>query len=126
MWSDALAETIAWDNAEHDVSSPAELAESRALVDSADPLTAPTRHITVPVLVLVGQLDPFWCDGTGLDCADTAAVTRYQRGYYPGASRLDVVTVPGVGHSVALHESAGRTTAAILDRIATAARSGRC
>jgi pimeloyl-ACP methyl ester carboxylesterase len=63
--------------------------------------------ITVPVLVIGGQLDAIFCyNPTVFNCADGAAVTANEAPFYAGAASFQVVTQPDAGHDLTLHQSA--------------------
>jgi pimeloyl-ACP methyl ester carboxylesterase len=63
--------------------------------------------ITVPVLVVSGQLDAIFCyDPAVFDCANAATVTANEVPFYTQAPDFRVVMQPDSGHDLALHPSA--------------------
>jgi pimeloyl-ACP methyl ester carboxylesterase len=78
----------------------------RASLDLArDP--AYSRHITVPVLIVVGQDDALGCDPSqGLDCRDAAAICRREASDFSPATHLATFVLAGAGHSINLHRNA--------------------
>jgi pimeloyl-ACP methyl ester carboxylesterase len=77
------------------------------------PSQAITRGITVPVLLVDGQEDDFFCVGvTAYNCADPASVLSFERQYFPPQAHLQVAIIPNTGHDLALS-----TTAAVTDAI---------
>ena len=75
----------------------------------------PTDHISVPVLVVVGQDDNLFCTGvTAYNCASAASVQRFESQYYPAAAQLKVVVIPDTGHALALAITAPATDAVML------------
>jgi pimeloyl-ACP methyl ester carboxylesterase len=77
------------------------------------PSSAPSRFITVPTLVVVGQDDVQNCGPDALDCT-TANVVQQEAPYYPNAS-LTVHVVPNAGHDVQLEPNAPITDARMLN-----------
>ena len=102
---------IADDEAHKDTTSATELAIGIPASQLPPALNAAVG-VTVPVLVLDGQQDALVC-GSTVDCADVAGVAANERSYYTSAPSVEVVLVPGTGHSVALHPSAGESFATI-------------
>ena len=75
----------------------------------------PTDHISVPVLVIVGQDDNLFCTGvTVYNCASTASVLRFESQYYPAAAHLRIVVIPDTGHALALATTAPATDAVMI------------
>jgi pimeloyl-ACP methyl ester carboxylesterase len=64
--------------------------------------------VAVPVLVLTGEADAIFCYQPAVfDCSDRATVALNEAPFYEHAPSLSVFTVPGSGHSLTLHPSAG-------------------
>lgn len=99
-----------------DLSNYTELAQAYTMVDSADPLTSPSRTLTKPVLVVIGDKDPFFCGGDAITCTD-ANVTAQEAPYYANASQFEVVVLPNIGHSLNLHSGASAFHTAALNWI---------
>lgn len=87
-----------------DLTTNPELAQAYALVDAPPASTAPSRALTKPVLVIIGAQDPFFCNGDSIVCTQTS-VTTQEAPYYAGSSSFTAKVLPGIGHSLALHES---------------------
>lgn len=90
--------------------------------DAATRLAAPpglndTSRVRVPVVVVLGRHDRVFCELL-LDCVP-AKVRANEAPYYGSAPSLSVRTVPGTGHSLTLHPSAGRSFRAIDQWIRT-------
>ena len=108
---------IAYDEGHKDAISGTEL--SAGVSESELPAaTNAARLVTAPVLVLDGQQDGIFCDLT-VNCADPAAVLAEEAPFFASAARLAVTTIPGTGHDVALHPSAGQSFGAIDQWIAS-------
>jgi len=95
---------IAWDEAHKDLASASEFAQFVPII-SAPPATSITSRITVPVLVMVGELDALTCGGA-VDCTDPAAVRAYEAPYFSASPALTVTVIPGTGHDLALNPTA--------------------
>ncbi|MGW6010651.1 alpha/beta hydrolase [Streptomyces sp. NPDC055210] len=110
---------VAHDEAHKDVVSATYFGGAIA-ANTLPPATNPARNVTAPVLEVIGRQDFLYC-GTGqvVDCADSATVRSFDRPYFPNAASLTVFTVPGTGHSLALHPSGPRSFAAIDDWLTT-------
>ncbi|WP_433616793.1 alpha/beta hydrolase [Dactylosporangium sp. CA-139114] len=65
-----------------------------------------SRHITAPVLLIVGDHDALSCDDAALPCSTAAQVCARERPYYPAGSQVSVVVIPGAGHSIHGHRTA--------------------
>lgn len=102
---------IAYDEAHKDTASATGLALGLP-ASQLPPLLNAAAGVTVPVLVLDGAQDTLFC-GSTVDCADAAGVLATERSFYRAAPSVAVVLVPGTGHSVALHPTAGSSFAAI-------------
>jgi alpha-beta hydrolase superfamily lysophospholipase len=109
--SSADPEVIAYDEAHKDTVSATDLTIGLPASQLPPALNA-AAGVTVPVLVLDGAQDALFC-GSTVNCADPAGVAANERSFYTSAPSLDVVLVPGTGHSVALHPSAAESFDAI-------------
>jgi alpha-beta hydrolase superfamily lysophospholipase len=79
------------------------------------PGQAITHGITVPVLLVDGQEDGFFCTGVAAyNCADPASVLSYERQCFPPQARLQVAIIPDTGHDLALSTTAPITDAIML------------
>jgi hypothetical protein len=66
-----------------------------------------TQHITVPVLLSVGQDDKLQCDETnGLTCSTPTAVVAREAPYYGAKACLSASVVADAGHSIDFHRHA--------------------
>ena len=70
------------------------------------PDQAPSRLITVPVLVVVGANDGLYCAPDALNCSDQSALQQYEASYYSPQAQLQVVVLPQTGHDLNLHLTA--------------------
>ncbi len=116
---------IAYDEAHKDVISGTELG------GAIGSLLAPagsnvSDSVTAPVLVMVGQEDLLYCEGSGAaDCSDPAALTTYEQPYFAKAASLTVETVPHTGHDLALSPTANVSFAGIDAWLGSQAAAGR-
>lgn len=106
---------IAGDEATKDVISAATVNQAVPLSATPAPTKAPSYQITVPVLVIVGDHDVFWCGKTALDCSNVAAVQRFEAPYYARASKFTARVATDTGHALNLHRSATHSFATMLD-----------
>jgi alpha-beta hydrolase superfamily lysophospholipase len=105
---------VALDEADKDTVTTGELDGLIAML-AEPPAQQPSNQLTVPVLVVVGADDNLFCAGvTEYNCASPASVRAYESQFYTAAPRLDVVTIPGTGHDLALSTTAPITDAAML------------
>jgi pimeloyl-ACP methyl ester carboxylesterase len=105
---------VAYDEAHKDVVSETEL-ETGLATTIGSPGIAPAARITAPVLIMVGQEDFLYCEGSGApDCADQAALAAQEQPYFPAAASLTVETVADTGHDLQLSTSAGISDSMIL------------
>jgi pimeloyl-ACP methyl ester carboxylesterase len=76
-----------------------------------------SRLVAVPVLSVTGQRDAIFCyDPAVFDCANEAVVTANEAPFFHNAT---VRTIPGSGHDLALHPSAGVSYEVIADWLTT-------
>jgi pimeloyl-ACP methyl ester carboxylesterase len=109
---------ISLDEQLKDTISVPELTAGTALVDAPPPATAPSRAITVPTLLVVGQQDNLFCGPPdGLDCTP-GNVLKAETPYYSAGTRLAAFTIPNTGHDLNLHYSAPLTDTLILGWLA--------
>ncbi len=78
-------------------------------------LLAPSRRINVPVLVVNGTEEPFFCGLLAADCSSSAALLAGERPYLPLAPAVEATAVPGTGHNVTLERNAPDVHATIID-----------
>ncbi len=102
---------IAYDEAHKDVMSGDEAADAAAHALAPSGVNDAGR-VRIPVLLVIGQEDHNYC-GAANDCSTAAAVRAGEVAYYSAARSLTAQVVPGTGHSIALHPSAGRSFAGI-------------
>jgi len=103
---------LAADEASKDTATLAQLFEALPMITTPAPADAPSRQITVPVLVIVGEKDALFCTP---DCADRAALQQSEAPFYAPEAHLRVVVMPQTGHDLALS-----TTAPVTDAVALA------
>jgi pimeloyl-ACP methyl ester carboxylesterase len=97
-----------------DTYSESELAEVETLLNAA-PLLSPSRSITVPTLLAVGDHDNIMCGPPdGLDCTQ-AALESYEASYYQSAAELEIFIAPDSGHDLQLQRNGAASNAAIID-----------
>jgi pimeloyl-ACP methyl ester carboxylesterase len=107
-------DVVAADEANKDTVAVPLLAGGTSLL-ARPPADQPADHISVPVLVVVGQDDALFCTGvTVYNCASAASVQRFESQYYPAAAHLRVAVIPGTGHSLALATTAPATDAVMI------------
>jgi pimeloyl-ACP methyl ester carboxylesterase len=94
-----------------DVASVAELADGLALAT----LLPYSSAIDVPVLLVVGQSDPYFCGGTASDCSDADTLAAEERPLYGEAPCLAAAVIPDIGHDVNLFPSALGYQALVAD-----------
>ena len=80
------------------------------------PAQSPSRAITVPTLLVVGDQDQYCTVGV----CTAESMLAHERPYYSDEADLAAVVVPDSGHSAQLHKNAPETNAAILQWITTA------
>ncbi|MDT7649946.1 MAG: hypothetical protein QOI36_1352 [Pseudonocardiales bacterium] len=73
-------------------------------------------RIQAPLLLAIGQDDPYFC-GVPLGCPNAAAVVAREAPFFGPAARLTGYVAPGIGHNLALHRSSPGATGDILDWI---------
>lgn len=106
---------IAYDFAHKAIGSMTEFTQGQA-IGAVPAGSNVTNSITRPVLLILGEQDRLYC-GLALDCTNTANIVSNEAPYYTSAASLTVKTVPGTGHDLALHPSAGVSFGAISDWI---------
>jgi pimeloyl-ACP methyl ester carboxylesterase len=110
FYHDGDTAVVAYDEAHKDVVSWTEFRTAAEAFLARPAWSNPTDHITVPVLLIVGQADTMFCGGAGgLACADTAAIRHHEEPYYAAAASLTYLSVPGTGHDLALSQTATRS-----------------
>jgi pimeloyl-ACP methyl ester carboxylesterase len=106
---------IALDEDLKDTITLTEIQEGTPLFSSPPPETAPSRAITVPTLLVLGDHDNIACGSPdGLNCTQTN-VTAQERPYYSPHAHMQVAIVPQTGHDIQLHLSAANADKRILD-----------
>jgi pimeloyl-ACP methyl ester carboxylesterase len=73
------------------------------------PDLAPSRQITVPVLLIVGQKDTLFCAPDAVDCSSSTSVKQFESAYYAPEAHLSVAVIPETGHDLNLHLTAPAT-----------------
>lgn len=64
------------------------------------------QRITVPLLLIVGQQDLFFCDSDQSVSCEQSDLAGREVAYYPNAASLTMWSVPGTGHDLALDATA--------------------
>ena len=78
-----------------------------------------SQNINVPVLAVVGQQEPEFCNGIGAaDCSSSEALAAGERAFYGPGAVVDALVVPDAKHNVTLHRSAPQTLASIQEWVA--------
>jgi pimeloyl-ACP methyl ester carboxylesterase len=97
------ADIIALDEANKDIHSSVEGPQIVAFVLPPTPAEAITQQVIVPVLVMIGGDDPFFCGVDVIDCSSAEKVRAYEAPYWHASGANVTFTVlPGVGHSIHL------------------------
>jgi pimeloyl-ACP methyl ester carboxylesterase len=110
FYRDGDRAVVAYDEAHKDVVSWTEFRTAAEAFLAPAGRPNPADHITVPVLLIVGQDDAMFCGGAGgLDCGDLASVRHHEAPYYAAAASLTYLTVPGTGHDLALSQTANQS-----------------
>lgn len=105
-----------------DIATLAELHQAETLIDSADAPSSPSATLTCPVLVATGEHDAFF----GIDRRDADDLREREAPYYPQAASLDVVVLPGAGHSLNLQHNAPAFHRVAFDWLARVLRRVPC
>lgn len=92
---------LATDEATKETVTPGEVASFAAPV--VDDISA---QIQVPVLVVVGQQDSFFCGVAATDCSSADSVQQTEAAFYAPQAQLQVVLIPDSGHDLNLHKNA--------------------
>jgi len=100
---------IAYDESHKDIVSlvAAQGAVSQILTPA---LLNSSQHVTAPVLTIVGNQD-ILCGslGIGTDCSSSTTVYNSEKQYFKNAASFSAYVVPGTGHNLPLHPSAGES-----------------
>lgn len=104
---------VANDEATKDTETSAQLGDLDPLLALA-PADAPSQQVTVPVLLLVGAYDNFFCGVAEYDCTSAASILQFEQQYYPASAHLQVVTIANTGHDVALSTTVQTTDSAMI------------
>lgn len=68
----------------------------------------------------MGRQDTLFCGGVlGVDCSSGTTVLTHEAPYFANAANLSASVIPGTGHDLTLHPTAGESFAAINDWIET-------
>jgi alpha-beta hydrolase superfamily lysophospholipase len=119
---DTPTSVVAFDQATRDAVSATEMATR------PPDLSALTRAIRVPVLLIDGSLDSHYCAGvtgqtTGLDdCTSPAGLYASERGNYTGC--FAAATVPGSGHDLTTEPESATAAVTILGWLAATVPAG--
>jgi pimeloyl-ACP methyl ester carboxylesterase len=83
------------------------------LISSPPPETAPSRNITVPVLLTYGQFDGTCKPPNGSECTPENMFAA-ERPYYSPEVELSVIVIDDAGHDIQLHRNSEESTGQIL------------
>lgn len=72
--------------------------------------------IRVPVLIAIGERDPYFCGLLLPVCSQVALAVR-EKAYYPSAPSLHTYVLPTAGHSINLNPDTALVHAAVIDWI---------
>jgi pimeloyl-ACP methyl ester carboxylesterase len=111
----ADSDVIATDEVLKDTISFTEGNASIPLISSPPPGGAPSRLITVPVLLAYGQFDGTCNPPDGSECTE-ANMLAAETPYYPEAE-LSIMVFPNAGHNLQLHKNSPTSTGQILEWI---------
>lgn len=112
---------VATDEATKDVFTATEGADAIGL-GAVSPYSA---RIRAPVMLVMGQLDPYLCPPVDNPCSDAESLRRAEAPSYPSASSFDTFVVDGYGHSLNLAPNAPAYHRAVLDWADAHVGSGR-
>ncbi|MEV4317133.1 alpha/beta hydrolase [Actinocrispum sp. NPDC049592] len=75
-------------------------------------LTTYSNSINVPVMIAIGERDPYWCSLVLTFCTESG-IRHDEQPYYQSAPRLDTYVLPTSGHDINLHPRAPELHAAV-------------
>lgn len=107
---------LSYDEDHKDLVSSTEFGTAVSAVDTLPPLNV-SDSVTVPVLLVAGELDALLCVDSVPDCTDPAAVRSAELPYYQSAPSLTVGMVPDTGHDLTTEPSADQSFQVINDWI---------
>jgi pimeloyl-ACP methyl ester carboxylesterase len=88
----------------------AELKDTNSSVENATmatyPFTNASANIDVPVLVVTGTEDPFFCGLNSADCTSSESLLAHERAFYTSGNVVEAFAVPNTGHSIHLERTA--------------------
>lgn len=88
----------------------AELKDTNSSVENATmatyPFTNAIANIDVPVLVVTGTEDPFFCGLNSADCTSSESLLAHERPFYTSGNIVEAFAVPNTGHSIHLERTA--------------------
>jgi hypothetical protein len=88
----------------------AELKDTNSSVENATlvtyPFTNAIANIDVPVLVVTGTEDPFFCGLNSADCTSSESLLAHERAFYTSGNVVEAFAVPNTGHSIHLERTA--------------------
>ena len=89
---------------------------AEAITYLPDYLFNASSDIDVPVLVVNGSEEPFFCNGLlAADCSSSEALAASERPFYGPGATVEAIVVPGAGHNLSLELGAPATHAAIIE-----------
>jgi pimeloyl-ACP methyl ester carboxylesterase len=98
---------VAYDEGHKDVMTLSQTSQAIAAL-TQPPLLNRSTAVNRPVLLVNGELDAPFC-GVDVSCANDAALYMAERPYYIGARSFTARVIPGTGHNLPLHPSAGQS-----------------
>src|SRR5262249_28310665 len=114
----AQPDVIALDERLKDTVSGTEFGAAVPLFNSPPPTTAPSRAISVPALLVLGEHDRVFCDEDVLIC-NQQNVANVERSYSSPPAKLQGLIAEDTGHDLQLHETAPATGEHILTWLST-------
>lgn len=81
-------------------------------------LLAASQNINVPVYVITGAQEPFFCNGPGAaDCSSSSVLEAGERPFFGAGASVEALVVPNAGHNVTLQLNGPQTIIAIQNWI---------
>ncbi|AJC62128.1 alpha/beta hydrolase [Streptomyces sp. 769] len=95
-----------------------QLKQSSSQIELSSGLTADVKaaakKINVPVLLVDGDQDPFFCGEGAADCSSNAALAAFEKPYFGPRATVSAAVETGSGHALQLQTGASRTTQDML------------
>jgi pimeloyl-ACP methyl ester carboxylesterase len=89
--------------------------EAERITALPDILFSESKNINVPVLDVVGDQEPEFCNGLlSANCSSNATLAAGERPFYGPNATVDGLVVPNANHNIALHLNAPQTNNSIM------------